>query len=286
MKNDRLFANKKKSTKIWITLAVLFTIFIGASLGTLSAYNWSLEQAVQGLFSTNQEEQPERIEEDELTANQEEPNEDPAEPVEEPANTDQQPSEDEIEDPPAIAPDPPLTPETVTEPIFVDDVLIVNKQYPLPSTYAPGEDEEARAAYNEMEQAALTAGHELIAFSTYRSYDYQIELYNRYVDQHGQEEADRFSARPGYSEHQTGLGFDIGEVDQEVHWASDSFKETEAAIWLAENAHEFGFILRYPPGKEHITGYQYESWHFRYLGKELATEVYESELTLEEYLNI
>ena len=137
-----------------------------------------------------------------------------------------------------------------------------------------------------MRAAGATEGLDLIAFSTYRSYDYQVELYQRYVDEYGQEAADRFSARPGYSEHQTGLGFDIGEVGQEIHWASESFEDTEAGKWLSENAHNFGFILRYPPNKEHITGYQYEPWHFRYLGVDLATKVYNSELTLEEYLNI
>ncbi|MGD7045143.1 M15 family metallopeptidase [Jeotgalibacillus proteolyticus] len=282
MSNDRLFKNKKKGTKVWITLAVLFTIFLGASLGALSVYNWSVEKTIQGLFYSSS--QPETEEENENGENEPAPGreQNPDEAAQEP-----EPTEEEIAEEPAPAEEEePKTPETVKEPTYIQGVLIANKQYPLPVDYAPGESEEAKAAYNELQAAAAEAGFELIAFSTYRSYEYQDELYHRYVDEHGQEEADRFSARPGYSEHQTGLGFDIGEVGQEALWADDAFKDTEAAKWLEENAHQYGFILRYPPGKEDITGYQYESWHFRYLGKELAKKVYSSGLTLEEYLNI
>ncbi|PPA71132.1 D-alanyl-D-alanine carboxypeptidase [Jeotgalibacillus proteolyticus] len=264
--------------KVWITLAVLFTILVGASLGALSVYNWSPQQAIQGLFyqpfnQGSEEEQPE----EEVTPEppEEEPQEELPDPNDEELNEDTPPVEEE-----------PQTPETVKEPTYVKGVLVANKQYPLPVDYAPGEDQEARAAFEEMKASAETEGFELIAFSTFRSFEYQEELYQRYVNDHGQEEADRFSAPPGYSEHQTGLGFDIGEVGKEVNWADDSFSETEAAKWLEENAHQYGFILRYPPGKEEITGYQYEAWHFRYLGKELAQKVHDSGLTLEEYLNI
>ena len=110
--------------------------------------------------------------------------------------------------------------ELPKEPTYIKDVLIANKQYPLPSTYSPGESKEARAAFNEMAAAAKLDGFELIAFSTYRSYDYQTGLYERYVERDGSEAADRYSARPGYSEHQTGLAFDIGEVDNEQYFAS------------------------------------------------------------------
>lgn len=172
------------------------------------------------------------------------------------------------------------------EPTYINGVLIANKKYPLPKDYAPGEDSEARAAFDLMAQDAKKQGFEIVAFSTYRSYEYQSTLYNRYVEKDGKDNADRYSARPGYSEHQTGLAFDVGEKGKENLWLTEEFGETDAGKWLMENAHKYGFILRYPKGKEPITGYMYESWHYRYLGVELATKVKESGLTLEEYLGI
>jgi len=173
-----------------------------------------------------------------------------------------------------------------SEPTYIQGVLIANKKYPLPKDFAPGENKEARAAFEKMAQDAKKQGFELVAFSTYRSYEYQATLYNNYVARDGKEKADRYSARPGYSEHQTGLAFDIGEKGREDLWLEEAFGESPAGKWLAENAHKYGFILRYPKGKENITGYMYEAWHFRYLGVELATKVKESGLTLEEYLGI
>lgn len=172
------------------------------------------------------------------------------------------------------------------EPTIVKGVLIASKKYPLPSTYAPGESKEARTAFQEMAAEAILSGYDLVAFSTYRSFDYQTQLYERYVTNDGQEAADRYSARPGYSEHQTGLAFDIGEQHFEQHFARESFGETEAGKWVAANAHKYGFIMRYPNGSEKITGYMYEPWHFRYIGKELAPQVYEANVTLEEFLNL
>lgn len=173
-----------------------------------------------------------------------------------------------------------------SKPTYINGVLIANKKYPLPKDYNPGEDAEARLAYEKMATEAGNAGFELTAFSTFRSFDYQTTLYNRYAQRDGKNNADRYSARPGYSEHQTGLAFDIGEVGREDVWLTSEFGETEAGKWLVENAHKYGFILRYPEGKEHITGYLYESWHFRYIGSPLATEVKESGVTLEEFLGI
>lgn len=176
--------------------------------------------------------------------------------------------------------------ELPEEPTYVDGILIANKEYPLPANYAPGEDVEAREAFGEMAAEAALSNFDLTAFSTYRSFEYQEELYERYVTRDGKEAADRYSARPGYSEHQTGLAFDIGEVNYEQYWASSEFGETEAGKWLAENAHRFGFILRYPLGKEELTGYMHESWHFRYVGTEIAKEIYEKNITLEEYVGL
>jgi D-alanyl-D-alanine carboxypeptidase len=173
-----------------------------------------------------------------------------------------------------------------SKPTFVKGILIANKKYPLPSTYAPGEDKIARSSFDQMAAEALLSGYDITAFSTYRSFEYQTSLYDRYVARDGSKAADRYSARPGYSEHQTGLAFDIGETNFQQHWASSSFGDTDAGKWLAMNAHRYGFILRYPEGKENITGYMHESWHFRYVGTAIADEIFKRNITLEEYLEI
>lgn len=164
---------------------------------------------------------------------------------------------------------------------YIQGVLIVNKGYGLPSSYAPGENGEASSAYHAMRKAAANDGHSIKAYSTYRSYDYQKGLYNRYVAKDGKKNADTYSARPGHSEHQTGLAFDIGWAGM---YYSSTMGDTKEGKWMAENSYKYGFILRYPKGKSHITGYQYEPWHFRYLGKDMAEKVYHSGLTLDEYL--
>ena len=162
---------------------------------------------------------------------------------------------------------------------YVDGILIANKTYALPSDFNPGVSDEAYDALTEMEIAAAEDGISLFIVSGYRSYDDQDVIYNRYVSQDGKAEADRYSARPGHSEHQTGYAFDLNSLEE-------YFADTPEGIWLAENCHKYGFIIRYPKGKEHITGYMYEPWHVRYLGVDIATSVYESGLTLEEYLGI
>ncbi|MEO4054928.1 D-alanyl-D-alanine carboxypeptidase family protein [Solibacillus sp. CAU 1738] len=180
----------------------------------------------------------------------------------------------------------PVTHVEPTEPMYVDGVMIVNKKHPLPKTFNKGEDATARAAFEKMAASAKNEGFELVAFSGYRSYDYQVTLYTNYLNRDGKAAADRYSARPGYSEHQTGLTFDIGEKGREDLWLTSEFGETPAGQWLMKNAHNYGFIQRYPKGKEDITGYMYESWHYRYVGVELATAIYQANTTLEEYLNI
>lgn len=162
---------------------------------------------------------------------------------------------------------------------YIQGILVVNKTYPLPSTYNPGMNSEAMAAFDSMKKAAATDGINLFIVSGFRSYSYQAYLYKNYVARSGQAEADRFSARPGHSEHQSGLAMDLNS-------ASSSFAGTKEAIWLANNSYRFGFIVRYPEGKESITGYMYEPWHMRYLGIENAAKIYASGLCLEEYLKI
>ena len=163
---------------------------------------------------------------------------------------------------------------------YIDGILIANKTYPLPSDYNPGENTEARAALNKMfADAKAEKNLDMWVCSGFRSYTVQKNLYNSYVSRDGVKNADRYSARPGYSEHQTGLAFDI-------NYADSRFTGTAQAVWLAENAHKYGFILRYPEGKESVTGYMYEPWHYRYIGVENAEKIYASGLTLEEYFGI
>ena len=168
---------------------------------------------------------------------------------------------------------------SVSEPTYIQGILIANKSYALPSDYNPGLDPTTESQFNTLVSAASQEGLNIYLSSGFRSYETQNRIYNNYVDSYGKSSADTFSARPGHSEHQTGLAIDVNTID-------DSFAGTPEAIWLEQHAHEYGFIIRYPQGKEHITGYKYEPWHLRYLGVETATSVYNSGLTLEEYLGI
>ena len=163
---------------------------------------------------------------------------------------------------------------------YVDRILIANKTYPLPADYDPGDLlPEVYEAFYKLQAGAREDGLSIYISSGYRDYDLQSRLYQNYCARDGQAAADRYSARPGHSEHQSGLGLDVNEI-------SDRFIGTPEAIWLADHAHEYGFIIRYMQGKEEITGYKYEPWHLRYLGEDLAKDVYESGLCLEEYLGI
>lgn len=171
------------------------------------------------------------------------------------------------------------------QPLYVEGIIIANKTFKLPKSFSPGENAVARQKFEEMSLDAKKDSIYLNAFSTYRSYQYQDQLYSRYVSRDGQEKADIYSARPGFSEHQTGLGFDIGGTDASAY-ASTRFNNTKEAKWLYENAHKYGFILRYIEGKEPITGYMHESWHYRYVGTEWSTKIHESGLTLEEYFGL
>ena len=162
---------------------------------------------------------------------------------------------------------------------YIGGILIVNKTYALPADYAPGTNDEAQAAFDEMQAAAAEEGLNIYISSGYRSYDYQAGLYQRYVDRDGKAEADRYSARPGHSEHQTGLAFDLNTID-------NSFANTAEGKWVTRNCYKYGFIIRYPSDKEDVTGYMWEPWHIRYLGKDTAQAVYDSGLCLEEYIGI
>ncbi len=170
---------------------------------------------------------------------------------------------------------------------YIDGYLIANKTYSLPSTYSPGLNSNVKSKADEMFADAKKDGYNLYIASGFRSYDTQKKLYNNYVKRDGKKAADTYSARPGASEHQSGLAFDV--CDRNVGACINSnFDSTAQAKWLSENAYKYGFILRYPKGKTDKTGYKYESWHFRYVGVELATKLYNGGnwITLEEYFGI
>lgn len=165
---------------------------------------------------------------------------------------------------------------------YIDGILIANKSYSLPSSYYPGGlTSEFNSAFDEMKNAAASDGLNIYVVSGFRSYNTQNNLYNNYVNRDGRDAADTYSARPGHSEHQTGLAADINMVD-------DEFEYTPEGKWLNDNAYKYGFILRYPKGKTNETGYIYESWHFRYVGVPLATKLYNGGnwISLENYFGI
>jgi len=175
-----------------------------------------------------------------------------------------------------------------------ETTILVNKYTYLPEDYIPDNLTniseqytnstrqlvyEAKEAFEKMASTASQQGYTIRAISAYRSYEYQKGLYDNYVKKDGIEKADTYSARPGHSEHQTGLVVDVDNNKTDFN----NFETTEEFKWMEENAHNYGFILRYPKDKENITGYNYESWHYRYVGKEIATFIKSNNLTLDEY---
>lgn len=144
---------------------------------------------------------------------------------------------------------------------------------------------DAASAMSQLNQAALKAGLHLMLTSGYRSYDEQALIYDSSVASQGQVQTEEFSARAGHSEHQTGLAADIEPVSQTCE-LDQCFGDTAEGKWLAVNAHNFGFIIRYPLDKQNLTGYQYEPWHIRYVGKALADQIYRSDNTLEQFFGL
>jgi D-alanyl-D-alanine carboxypeptidase len=184
-----------------------------------------------------------------------------------------------------------------------DILVLVNKQFRLPRDYKPQNlvipdvsfsisgtpekkymREEAAQALEAMFAESKEDGIELFALSGYRSFSTQEQLFPTYVLREGFTWANQFSAFPGESEHQTGLAMDV--TSREVGFSiTEDFGESKEGLWIDEQAYKFGFIVRYPKGKEDITGYTYEPWHLRYVGEEAAKEIYEMNITLEEYLD-
>lgn len=165
---------------------------------------------------------------------------------------------------------------------YEGNTLIVNKSYSLPASYDPGGLEATTQTwFNKLVQGAAKDNINIYNSSGYRSYSYQQQIYNNYTSIYGTNTADTFSARPGHSEHQTGMAIDCNII-------SDEFIGTPEAKWLAEHCHEYGFIIRYPQGKQNITGYKYEPWHIRYVGTEISYRIHNlgEGATLEELFNI
>lgn len=179
--------------------------------------------------------------------------------------------------------------------------ILVNKQNSVDRSYKPDDltaikyfapdrppegrvmRAEAAEAFNQLSEVAAKEGYEIIVTTAYRSYEFQSTLYNNYVKRNGQQKADTFSAQPGKSEHQTGLAADVSSPSVGYQLVED-YINTPEGRWLNDNAYRFGFIIRFPKGKENITGYMYEPWHIRYVGKTAAEEIYSKGLTLEEYV--
>lgn len=185
---------------------------------------------------------------------------------------------------------------TLKSNIELNYLLIANKYYELGSEYEPndlvdvdikyryGDTKRIRSevydAFIEMWQDAHDAGFYLLVESGYRTYKSQLDIYNQYENQKGTKYADSIAARPGFSEHQTGLALDIYSKQC---YSQSTFKDSETYKWLIENCYKYGFILRYPEGKKELTGYSYESWHYRYVGRDMAKKITESGLTFDEY---
>lgn len=179
-------------------------------------------------------------------------------------------------------------------------LILVNKTHSLDKDYEPTDlvtanpvvkgasnyqqmRKTAAKAFKKLSDTAANRGLTIKVTSGYRPYSYQKYLFNKYVDKDGRYRAEQYSAEPGHSEHQTGLSADVSSPSVNYN-LSQAYGTTEEGKWLASNAHKFGFIIRFPKGKEKITGYEYEPWHIRYVGKAAAKEIYKQKLTLEEYL--
>ncbi|MGN1355558.1 MAG: D-alanyl-D-alanine carboxypeptidase family protein [Bacilli bacterium] len=164
----------------------------------------------------------------------------------------------------------------LTEDYVPENLQTVDKKY---SSRTLQLVDYAKDAFEELSETASKENYTVLAMSSYRSYQYQYNLYNRYVSTDGVEAADTYSARPGYSEHQTGLAVDVYNGKEDF----TNFEKTKEYNWMQDNAYKFGFILRFPKDKVLETGYQYESWHYRYVGKEIAKYIHDNNLCFEEY---
>lgn len=174
-------------------------------------------------------------------------------------------------------------------------LVVVNKNNQLPDNFIPKNLEkislknsnkdkylvkEARINFEKLSNDAAKKHLSIIAVSTYRNYQYQENLFSNYIKEKGLEHTLKYSAKPGHSEHQTGLAVDVMGSNKDYNL----FENTKEFKWMINNCYKYGFILRYPKGKENITGFSYEPWHYRYVGKKVAKYIYKNNLTLEEFI--
>lgn len=248
-----------------IILIIIIVIVIGVVVYTQADVgDWVNKASAENKLSSGQSDEPEKVDKSKL------------------------------EDPNAV--------QRIDEQQITDILVLVNKQHSLPADYVPAnlvqpkipfpfsEDlpkklmrKEAATALEALFAQAKEDQIKLVGLSGYRSYQRQKEIFNYNAQKVGKEVANRTSAYPGQSEHQTGLAMDVTSAQMNYRLHS-SFGDTKEGIWLAKNAADFGFIIRYPKGKEAITGYSYEPWHLRYVGTKAAKEIAENNITLEEYL--
>ncbi len=182
---------------------------------------------------------------------------------------------------------------TIESPYKNTNYILINKFFYVTKEYVPNNLKKMRIctkgniylvdeALNHFEKMCQDIKKENLnirAISAYRDYTYQLNLYNKYLVNDTKKNVDTYSARPGYSEHQSGLTVDIDNLITDFN----DFESTDEFIWMENNAYKYGFILRYPKNKENITGYMYESWHYRYVGKEIASYIKKHNITFDEY---
>ncbi|MUT66598.1 D-alanyl-D-alanine carboxypeptidase family protein [Paenibacillus sp. NEAU-GSW1] len=288
---NRQSRKQQRRTKLWFALVCVIAIAAFLLIRYENSIAQAPEEAANPQASTGVTASPSQTPQntDEPAAATEAPSDEPAETDKPAATAKPKPTDDE--DGMAVIAEP----DSVT--------ALVNKQNKLPENYEPADlvypdvlftfnekidkrkmRKEAATALEEMFDGAKSDGIHLAGVSAYRSHATQKSLFERYVKKDGLEKAKTYSAFPGTSEHETGLAIDVSGSDGKCA-ASDCFGGTPEAVWLADHADEYGFIIRYPDGKEDITGYKYEPWHLRYVGKDISSEIAEQGITLEEYFN-
>lgn len=300
---------KKRNTTTYILAITALTLMLVISL--LIRYQKQKESAVISNPPTSEIEKAEEKVIEEEKKEEEEKEEEPE--AEEPEPEPQPEPEPEPEPQPEPEPEPVYEEPVYQQPVYTPPSLsaeftdpysllvVANKKYALDYWFEPSDlrvvntagnrthylRDCAASALETMYAAAANEGVTLITCSSYRSASYQDTLYNNYVAMYGTAVADTISARPGYSDHQTGLAVDIGDHDQATVF-TQAMENTVEGQWLYAHVHEYGFILRYPKGKEWITGYSFEPWHYRYVGVDYATAIYSvsPDCTMEEYFGI
>lgn len=284
----------------WMVCCALTLTLVGCTTSEQPATNEPVEEPVVMEEPTAPEEAPESTDDASDTPEPEVAEEPTTE--EEPATETPEDSAPVEEAPPVeLVPKEPLETEGQAN-LALGTLILVNKQIALPSNYKPQDlvtpniafvdsatgdrrmlRQEAATGIEGLMAAAKSAGIDLKGTSAFRSYDYQVQLFNAYVARDGKEQAMKYSAPPGHSEHQTGLAIDVSSASV-GYQLTQGLEQTKEGKWLADNAHKYGFIVRYQRAFEDETGYMYEPWHLRYIGVEHATNVKQMNVPFEQYL--